>query len=173
MDIQGKTVLIIGGWGLVGSAVCRKFMEEHPRRLIVTSLTESEAREAVTDLERLYPDAGKGFFVPWWGNIFVREELKDMPRDRILASKKYRAMIIDDMLEELLHDADPAGMGDAVGMQRDEDVGGHAREAEAGPQADQFHGRLAGRQRVDDPPEGQAAPHRRASQRCKVYGAPS
>jgi hypothetical protein len=76
-------------------------MEEHPRRLIVTSLTESEAREAVTDLERLYPDAGKGFFVPWWGNIFVREELKDMPRDRILASKKYRAMIIDDMLEEL------------------------------------------------------------------------
>lgn len=101
MDIQGKTVLIIGGWGLVGSAVCRKFMEEHPRRLIVTSLTESEAREAVTDLERLYPDAGKGFFVPWWGNIFVREELKDMPRDRILASKKYRAMIIDDMLEEL------------------------------------------------------------------------
>lgn len=101
MDIQGKTVLIIGGWGLVGSAVCRKFMEEHPRRLIVTSLTESEAREAVTDLERLYPDAGKGFFVPWWGNIFVRDELKDMPRDRILASKKYRAMIIEDMLEEL------------------------------------------------------------------------
>ena len=101
MDIQGKTVLIIGGWGLVGSAVCRKFMEEHPRRLIVTSLTEAEAREAVTDLERLYPDAGKGFFVPWWGNIFVRDELKDMPRDRILASKKYRAMIIEDMLEEL------------------------------------------------------------------------
>ncbi len=101
MDIQGKTVLIIGGWGLVGSAVCRKFMEEHPRRLIVTSLTESEAREAVADLERLYPDAGKGFFVPWWGNIFVREELKDMPRDRVLASRKYRSMIIEDMLEEL------------------------------------------------------------------------
>lgn len=101
MDIQGKTVLIIGGWGLVGSAVCRKFMEENPRRLIVTSLTEAEAREAVTDLERLYPDAGKGFFVPWWGNIFVREELKDMPRDRILASRKFRGMIIEDILDEL------------------------------------------------------------------------
>ena len=101
MDIQGKTVLVLGGWGLVGSAMCRKFMEEHPRRLIVTSLTEKEAREAVADLERQYPRAGKGYFVPWWGNIFVREELKDMPRDRILTSKKYRNMIIEDILDEL------------------------------------------------------------------------
>ncbi len=101
MDIHGKTVLVIGGWGLVGSAVCRKFMEEKPGRIIVTSLAESEAREAVADLERFYPHVGRGFFVPWWGNIFVREELKDLPRDRILASKRYRSMIIEDMLEEL------------------------------------------------------------------------
>lgn len=101
MDIQGKTVLVIGGWGLVGSAVCRKFMEEKPRRMVVTSLLESEAREAVADLEADYPDAGRGFFVPWWGNIFVREELKDIPRERILSSRKLRAMIIEDMLEEL------------------------------------------------------------------------
>ncbi|MBP1690778.1 MAG: hypothetical protein H6Q32_130 [Bacteroidetes bacterium] len=101
MDIQGKTVLVLGGWGLVGSAMCRKFMEEHPKRLIVTSLTEKEAREAVADLERQYPGAGKGYFVPWWGNIFVREELKDMPRDRILTSRKYRNMIIEDILDEL------------------------------------------------------------------------
>ena len=101
MDIQGKTVLVIGGWGLVGSAVCRKFMEEHPRRIIVTSLTRAEALEAVSELQSSYPDAGKGFFVPWWGNIFVREELKDMPRDRILSSRKYRTMVIEDMIDEL------------------------------------------------------------------------
>ena len=101
MDIQGKTVLVIGGWGLVGSAVCRKFMEEHPRRMIVTSLTRAEALEAVSELQSSYPDAGKGFFVPWWGNIFVREELKDMPRDRILSSRKYRTMVIEDMIDEL------------------------------------------------------------------------
>lgn len=101
MDIQGRTVLVLGGWGLVGSAVCRKFMEQHPRRLIVTSLNKAEALEAVSDLEQAYPDAGKGFFVPWWGNIFVREELKDMPRDRILANKRSRGMLLDDLLEEL------------------------------------------------------------------------
>ncbi len=101
MDIKGKCVLVIGGWGLVGSAVCRKFMEEHPRRLVVTSLTEREAREAVAVLRKSYPDVNPRMFVPWWGNIFVREELKDMPRDRILTSHRYRTMIIEDILEEL------------------------------------------------------------------------
>lgn len=101
MDIKGKTVLVIGGWGLVGSAICRKFMEDAPRRMIVTSLTRAEAEEAVADLRRDYPSAGKNFFVPWWGNIFVREALKDLPRTEILASAELRAMLIEDMVEEL------------------------------------------------------------------------
>jgi hypothetical protein len=101
MDIQGKTVLVIGGWGLVGSAVCRRFMEERPRRIIVTSLTKSEAMSAVEDLRKDYPSAGKDFFVPWWGNIFVREQLKDTPREAILASEKYRTMVINDIVDEM------------------------------------------------------------------------
>src|SRR5512141_958952 len=101
MDIQGKTVLVIGGWGLVGSAVCRKFMEERPKRIIVTSLQKREALEAVQSLRHEFPDAGKNFFVPWWGNIFVRHQLKDMPRERLLASDRYRGMLIEDMMDEL------------------------------------------------------------------------
>lgn len=101
MDIQGKTVLVIGGWGLVGSAVCRKFMEENPRRIIVTSLNRREAKEAVDALQREFPHAGKGFFIPWWGNIFLRDQLKDIPRETILGSSRYRSMIIDDVLSEL------------------------------------------------------------------------
>jgi hypothetical protein len=101
MDIQGKTVLVIGGWGLVGSAVCRKFMEENPRRMIISSLTRTEALQAVRALRHDYPDAGRGFFVPWWGNIFLREELKDLPREKVLASPRQRAMVIEDILEEL------------------------------------------------------------------------
>jgi hypothetical protein len=101
MDIKDKTVLVIGGWGLVGSAVCRQFMEERPRRIIVTSLTEREARDAVAALRASYPDASPKMFVPWWGNIFVREELKDIPREKTLWSHKYRSMIIADILDEL------------------------------------------------------------------------
>ena len=101
MDIQGKTVLVIGGWGLVGSAICRRFMNERPRRMIITSLTRREAEEAVEGLRHDYPDAGRKFFIPWWGNIFVREQLKDTPREAILSNERHRTMIIEDIVEEL------------------------------------------------------------------------
>ncbi len=101
MDIKDKTVLVLGGWGLVGSAICRKFMEEKPSRMVVTSLRKEEALEAVRALRKDFPRAGKGFFVPWWGNIFAREELKDVSRDDILSNEKRRAMFIEDMVVEL------------------------------------------------------------------------
>jgi hypothetical protein len=101
MDIQGKTVLVLGGWGLVGSAVCRRLVEEQPKRIIVTSLNESEAREAVETLRLEFPKKGRNYFVPWWGNIFVRHALKDIPRDQILTNPAMRQMLIDDMLDEL------------------------------------------------------------------------
>ena len=104
MDIKNKSVLVIGGWGLVGSAVCRKLMEEKPKRIIVTSLSRSEATEAVDALRREYPKAGRNFFIPWWGNILLRHELKDMPRDEILRNPAIRSMLVDDLLDELSAD---------------------------------------------------------------------
>jgi hypothetical protein len=101
MDIEGKTVLVLGGWGLVGSAICRKFMEENPRRMVVTSLRKEEALEAVASLRGEYPKAGRNFFVPWWGNIFAREALKELSREEILGDEKRRAMFVADMLDEL------------------------------------------------------------------------
>jgi hypothetical protein len=101
MDIQGKTILVIGGWGLVGSAICRRFMAEKPRRIVITSLLKHEAEDAVEALRRDFPDTPRNFFVPWWGNIFVRDQLKDLPREHVLASESYRTMIIEDIVEEL------------------------------------------------------------------------
>ncbi|MCX6133476.1 MAG: short-chain dehydrogenase [Ignavibacteriales bacterium] len=101
MDIQNKTVLVLGGWGLVGAAVCRQMMPEKPKRIIVTSLFEHEAKEAVETFRREYPEAGKNYFIPWWGNIFVRHALKDTPRDEILQKAPLREMLIDDLLDEL------------------------------------------------------------------------
>ncbi len=101
MDIKGKTVCVIGGWGLVGSAVCRKLMERKPKRLIVTSLTKEEALEAVENLRKEYPYAGKDFFIPWWGNIFTRAEFKDLSREEILNDEQKRQCFISDILNEL------------------------------------------------------------------------
>ena len=101
MDIQNRTVLVLGGWGLVGSAVCRSLMEERPNGIIITSLKESEAKEAVAQMKIEYPKAGKNFFLPWWGNIFTRHEMKDINREDILDNPKLRAMYIDDIVDEL------------------------------------------------------------------------
>ncbi|MFH0989314.1 MAG: short-chain dehydrogenase [bacterium] len=101
MDIKNKTVLVLGGWGLVGSAICRQLMEEELKRIIVTSLLESDAKDAVATLQKEYPKAGKKFFIPWWGNIFVRHTLKDTPRDQILSKPNLRNQLVDDLLDEL------------------------------------------------------------------------
>ena len=34
MDIKGKTILILGGWGLVGQLICRRLIPEKPGRMI-------------------------------------------------------------------------------------------------------------------------------------------
>src|SRR5258706_8415435 len=101
MDIKNRTVLVLGGWGLVGSAICRKLVDEQPKRIIVTSLLRSEADEAVKILRKEFPHAGKNFFVPWGGNIFLRHSLKDRQRSEILNDERLRGMLIEDMLEEL------------------------------------------------------------------------
>ncbi len=100
MDIQRKTVLVLGGWGLVGSAICRKVMEDGPRRIIVTSLLESEANDAVAHLREEFPKVGRNTFIPWWGNIFLRHTLKDVAREEILRDPVKRGMLLDDLLEE-------------------------------------------------------------------------
>jgi hypothetical protein len=104
MDIKDKTVLIIGGWGLVGSSVCRKLMTHNPKRLVVTSLRRAEAEEAVADLRKEFPRTPRKFFVPWWGNIFVRHDLKDLAREEMLGDEKYRGMFIEDIVDELTDD---------------------------------------------------------------------
>ncbi|TAK66290.1 MAG: short-chain dehydrogenase [Bacteroidetes bacterium] len=101
MDIKNRTILVLGGWGLVGSAICRKLVGEKPKRIVVTSLRKEEAEDAVEQLYAEFPKAPKNFFVPWWGNIFTRYEFKDMNREEILMDEKNRRRLINDMLDEL------------------------------------------------------------------------
>ncbi|CUT02629.1 short-chain dehydrogenase [Candidatus Kryptobacter tengchongensis] len=101
MDIKGKSVLILGAWGLVGSAVTRRIVQEKPRNIIVASLKQWEAEEAVEKLRKEFPEFDRNFFIPWWGNIFVRDEFKDMSREEILSNPEYRRTLINDILGEL------------------------------------------------------------------------
>jgi len=104
MDIKNRTVLVLGGAGLVGMAICRKLVDEKPKRIIVTSLLQSEAEEAVATLSKEFSKLPKKFFQPWWGNIFVRHTLKDAGREDIINNPKTREMLIDDILSEMTED---------------------------------------------------------------------
>lgn len=101
MDILNKTVLVLGGWGLVGNAVIRKLMPEKPKRVIVTSLKKEEAEEEIEKLKKEFPGLPDDYFIPWWGNLFVRYEYKDMNRYDLLEDPVKRKVLIKDTMEEL------------------------------------------------------------------------
>ncbi|MEG8946966.1 short-chain dehydrogenase [Rosettibacter firmus] len=101
MDIQNKTVLVLGGWGLVGNAVIRKLIPEKPKKIIVTSLKKEEAEEEVEKLKKDFPQLPDDYFIPWWGNIFIRYDYKDMNRNELLDNPVTRKIIMQDIMEEL------------------------------------------------------------------------
>lgn len=103
MDIKNKTVLILGGWGLVGSAIARQLMPEQPRKIVLTSLKKEEAEDICNSLSKEYKKP-KGFFVPWYGNVFVRNEFKDKNRELILKSASERKKLMHDISDELNDD---------------------------------------------------------------------
>ncbi len=101
MTIKGSKVLVLGGWGLVGSAIVHKLLKHSPRSIIVTSLREDEAKSAVERFRKEYPHLPADTFVPWWGNIFTRSEWKDTQRELILADPTLRVEFIRDIVDDL------------------------------------------------------------------------
>lgn len=104
MNIQNKTILVLGGWGLVGNAVIRKIVPEKPKKIIVTSLRKEEAEDAVEKLLNEFPNVPKDYFIPWWGNIFIRNEFKDADRLQLLENPETRKILMQDIMEELSED---------------------------------------------------------------------
>ncbi|HHL73994.1 MAG TPA: short-chain dehydrogenase [Bacteroidetes bacterium] len=99
MEIMNKRVLVLGGAGLVGMAICRKVLKENPDELIVASLSEAESVEACGVLrDELQPDT---IITPAWGDIFLPESLQGMSRRELMESADARQRLIDDILGEL------------------------------------------------------------------------
>jgi NAD(P)-dependent dehydrogenase (short-subunit alcohol dehydrogenase family) len=103
MELRDKTVLILGGAGLVGIAVARRVLEGKPARIILGSLRKEEAEEACNML-RAEGGASGASIEPAWGDLFVPLDMKDMRRGEILADGHHRARMIDDMYGELTDD---------------------------------------------------------------------
>ncbi len=102
MDIQGKTILLLGGAGEVGMAIARTLLEheEKPGKLVVASLKKEEAEAAVAELQQEFPGVGVEFATEY-GNIFVREEFKDRAWWELQADPACQEALMDDILNEL------------------------------------------------------------------------
>ncbi len=97
MEVKNKTVLVLGGAGLVGTAVCRELLPLNPGKLIISSLAAHEVTETMILLKRNFPDTATEI-AGIHGNLFVRSELKDAGRQELLNDAEHRRAIIDDTL---------------------------------------------------------------------------
>jgi NAD(P)-dependent dehydrogenase (short-subunit alcohol dehydrogenase family) len=105
VDIENKSVLVLGGYGLVGMAVCRELLRERPVRLVVASLRQGQAEEAVEDLRRSYPEVATQIF-PAWGDLLLRSQWQELgegvhPRVAVLDDPELRQRLVADILDEL------------------------------------------------------------------------
>jgi hypothetical protein len=101
MFIKDTRILILGGWGLVGSAICRKLMEHSPAKIIVSSLNQQEAEEAVKHLRSEFSLNKSEVFEARWGNIFTRDEFKNLNWENVLKDPQKRKLAISDVFDEL------------------------------------------------------------------------
>lgn len=99
MEIEGRSVLILGAWGLVGSAIARVLADHAPARMVVHSLRRPEAEEAADALAARRP--GGPAIVPAWGNIFVRADLRELEHRDLLGDPRHRRALIEDTMAEL------------------------------------------------------------------------
>ncbi len=102
MDITGKSVLILGGYGLVGQAVVRRLIKETPRRIVVLSLRKEEAEEAVRSLT---PERGRVELEPAWGDVFAFADVKDRSKRDVYQDAAQRARHIESLLDTLSESA--------------------------------------------------------------------
>lgn len=54
--LQGKTILVTGGGGSIGSELCKQLARTQPRKLVVFDQCEFNLYKIESDLTRLYPD---------------------------------------------------------------------------------------------------------------------
>src|SRR5688572_12157742 len=100
MEVKNRRILVLGGAGLVGMAVCRELLRQSPAAVIVGSIDEPSAREAVEVLRQEHPQT-RAELIPAWGNLFVREAFKDIPPIQLARDKSARVTLLKDLYGEL------------------------------------------------------------------------
>src|SRR5215212_2787821 len=81
LNLENRKILVLGGYGLVGMAVCRELLVRKPREIQIHSLRLQESQDAADELR---PEAGSTALSVSEGNIFGLVEERSI-RDRVRA----------------------------------------------------------------------------------------
>ena len=98
MELRNSTVLLLGGSGLVGTAIARRLLDFQPKRLVISGLTRDEAEAGVAELA---PVAGAALLEPVWGNIFLPEDIADASRERLATDGAIRSRLVRELFGPL------------------------------------------------------------------------
>jgi hypothetical protein len=94
-----KTVLILGGAGLVGAQIAHQVARNlRPEKIIIASLYQKEVRDAAHELRKEFAGI---IFVEMWGNLFVRAEFARDDRNDLIASPSRRLALYEDLFGPL------------------------------------------------------------------------
>ena len=99
MEVQGRTILVLGGGGMVGKAICRRLLRDKPTHIIIASIDQAGAERAAALIGAEAPPGTE--VSACWGNIFVRWEYKDWTWPEILADAEARRLALADLLDPL------------------------------------------------------------------------
>lgn len=98
MNSKTNTVLILGGAGLVGSQVAREIARQvQPDRIVIASLFEWEVNQVLENLKLEFP---KIKFEGTWGDVFVRKEFAQKPRNELIEDLESSRTLFNDVFWE-------------------------------------------------------------------------
>ncbi|HYN21323.1 MAG TPA: short-chain dehydrogenase, partial [Thermoanaerobaculia bacterium] len=67
MNVENRKILVLGGGGMVGMAMCRELLDRRPKEIQIHSLSQKESEDACLELA---PLAGTTILTPSAGDIF-------------------------------------------------------------------------------------------------------
>jgi hypothetical protein len=98
--VQDRTILVLGGAGLVGYQVAHRIGAElRPERIVIASLTQEPVERAIAGLRALVPAGVE--LIGEWGDLFLRDEFSETSRHDLLDDDAAREGIFDDLLGPL------------------------------------------------------------------------
>ncbi|HYL54259.1 MAG TPA: hypothetical protein VEU73_01640 [Gemmatimonadales bacterium] len=101
MNLRDRTVMILGGSGLVGHAVAKRLLGAAPGRIVLVALFEDEVKGTARALDSYR--GGTAIDVEW-GDLFLPASLARLERATVMADPAHRRLLVNDLLGELTED---------------------------------------------------------------------